>query len=149
MARRINGSGPATQPIGGFGNSQLAQLFGVAVESNATVPSQRQTPLRNAHSNGLNHVGAIVGGVIGGVIGLAALLLGSLCLWKRKKQSKIQNQMQEDNKSDHVGELGDTQAYEVEQPVPELGEGQKHEIEANEVRLEMEADGNSPQEMQA
>ncbi|KAL1597100.1 hypothetical protein SLS60_008682 [Paraconiothyrium brasiliense] len=80
------GMATKTAPSAGFSSTELAALFQQSTPTGTGAsPSQTitQTP------NGKTNIGAIAGGVLGGLVGLALVLIGILCLLRRKRQQHV------------------------------------------------------------
>ena len=92
------------EPLSGFSNHGLAQLFGVHIDES---PVQSATPSRSRRS-------AIIGGTIGGFVGLAIIIVGAI--WfsagqRKKKHASINEPVFEKDVRSDVND-------EVVRPVP-------------------------------
>ncbi|KAJ4346571.1 uncharacterized protein N0V89_010502 [Didymosphaeria variabile] len=77
------GKATKTAPSAGFRSAELAALF---QQSTPTETEARPSQMTTQTPIGKTNTGAIAGGVLGGLVGLAVILVGILCLLRRKQQ---------------------------------------------------------------
>lgn len=85
-ARNVNGSATMTQPAGGFSDSRIASLFGVASSTNSTAPSQPSSqPSLEPGSvpRPRNKTRTVIAGAVGGVGGVLVVVSVIACTWAR------------------------------------------------------------------